>query len=225
MSGFENEVYGQVTWGKSRLTQCRGGGKRFVIVPRPTVLSNRRHVSATFSLDTPPIDQGRIAMNPNNEDYKKLKELLVDIDFCMLTTVDDQGHLHSRPMSLNNDMDDEGNLWFFTSSNSLKAHEIENNPKVNASFANTDSHQYVSVSGVAGLVNDGAKIKELWKPILKAWFPDGPEQADLALLRIKIEKAEYWDSPSGTIAQAFSFVSAIITGKQVEMGENKKLSL
>jgi general stress protein 26 len=164
-------------------------------------------------------------MNTTNTDYQKLKGLLVDIDFCMLTTVDDQGDLHSRPMSLNNEIDDDGNLWFFTSSNSLKAHEIENNSKVNASFANTDSHQYVSISGVAELLTDRGKIKELWKPILKAWFPDGPDQADLALLKVKIEKAEYWDSPSSTVAQAVSFVSALITGKQVELGENKKLSL
>ena len=164
-------------------------------------------------------------MGTNKEDYEKLKDMLKDIDFCMLTTRDDEGDLHSRPMSLNGDIDDEGNLWFFTSSNSLKAHEISTNSKVNASFADTDSHQYVSISGIAELVNDRAKIKELWKPILKAWFPDGPDQPDVALLKVKIEKAEYWDSPSSTVAQMFSFVSAVVTGKQADLGENKKLSL
>jgi general stress protein 26 len=59
--------------------------------------------------------------------------------------------------------------------------------------------------------------------VLKAWFPDGPEQADIALLKVVVTKAEYWDGPSSTIAQAISFVSAIITGKQVELGENKKV--
>jgi len=164
-------------------------------------------------------------MNTTNRDFEKLKEMLKDIDFCMLTTLDEEGDLHSRPMSLNSDIDDEGNLWFFTSANSLKAHEISASPRVNASFADTDSHQYVSVSGSAELVYDRNKIKELWKPILKAWFPDGPDQSDLALLRIRIEKAEFWDSPSSTVAQVFSFVSAIVTGKQVELGENKKLNL
>ncbi|HEY6802788.1 MAG TPA: pyridoxamine 5'-phosphate oxidase family protein [Pyrinomonadaceae bacterium] len=161
----------------------------------------------------------------NKDDLEKLKEMLKDIDFCMLTTINDEGELHSRPMSLNSEIDDEGNLWFFTSTNSLKTHEIANNSKVNASFADTDSHQYVSVSGTAELVNDRNKIKELWKPILKAWFPDGPDQANLGLLRVRLEKAEYWDSPSSTVAQMFSFVSAIVTGKQVELGENKKITL
>ena len=78
---------------------------------------------------------------------------------------------------------------------------------------------------MAELVRDRGKIKELWKPVLKAWFPDGPDQADVALLKVNVTKAEYWDSPSSTIAQAISFVSAIVTGKQVELGENKKLDL
>ena len=156
-------------------------------------------------------------------DYEKLREMIKDIDLCMLTTVDESGDLHSRPMSLNGDVDDKGNLWFFTSSNSHKASENERTPNVNVSFIDTDQQHYISISGAAELVHDKQKIKELWKPILKAWFPDGPDQPDVALLKVKVSKAEYWDTPSSTIAQAISFVSAILTGKQVEMGENKKL--
>lgn len=157
-------------------------------------------------------------------DFEKLREMMKDIDLCMLTTVDESDDLHSRPMSVNGDVDDEGNLWFFTSSNSHKASEIERTPNVNVSFIDSDKQHYVSVSGMAELVHDRQKIKELWKPVLKAWFPDGPEQADVALLKVHLKKAEYWDGPSSTIAQAVSFVSAIITGKQVELGENKKLN-
>ncbi len=156
-------------------------------------------------------------------DYEKLREMIKDIDLCMLTTVDESDDLHSRPMSLNGDVDDSGNLWFFTSSNSHKASEIERTPNVNVSFIDTDQQHYVSISGDAELVRDKQKIKELWKPILKAWFPDGPDQPDIALLKVKVKKAEYWDTPSSTIAQAISFVSAIFSGKQVELGENKKL--
>ena len=164
-------------------------------------------------------------MGKNESDFEKLKEMIKDIDFCMLSTIDENGYVHSRPMSLNGEVDEEANLWFFTSSESLKAHEIEQSPQVNASFSNPEESQYVSLSGTAEIVKDRAKIKELWKPILKAWFPDGPDQADLALLRVRVEKAEYWDSPSSTVAQVFSFVSAIVTGKQIEMGENKKIDI
>jgi general stress protein 26 len=127
-------------------------------------------------------------------------------------------------MSLNSDVDENGDLWFFTSSNSHKASEIERTPNVNVSFIDTRKQHYVSISGMAELVRDKQKIKELWKPVLKAWFPDGPDQPDVALLKVNVRKAEYWDGPSSTIAQAISFVSAIVTGKQVELGENKKLN-
>ena len=156
-------------------------------------------------------------------DFEKLVEMIKAIDLCMLTTVDESDELHSRPMSLNGDVDEEGNLWFFTSSQSHKASEIERTPNVNISFIDTGDQRYVSISGVAQLLQDKQKIKELWKPVLKAWFPDGPDQPDVALLKVKMTKAEYWDGPSSTISQAVSFVSAIITGKQVEPGENKKL--
>ena len=33
-------------------------------------------------------------------DLQKLREMIKDIDFCMLTTVDEDGDLHSRPMSV-----------------------------------------------------------------------------------------------------------------------------
>lgn len=159
----------------------------------------------------------------HESDYEKLREMIKDIDLCMLTTVDESDDLHSRPMSLNSDVDEQGNLWFFTSSNSHKASEIERTPNVNVSFIDTRKQHYVSISGTAELVRDKQKIKELWKPVLKAWFPDGPDQPDVALLKIKMTKAEYWDGPSSTIAQAISFVSAIFTGKQADLGENKKL--
>jgi general stress protein 26 len=154
-------------------------------------------------------------MSTTKADFEKLREMIKDIDLCMLTTVDESDDLHSRPMSLNSDVDEEGNLWFFTSSNSHKASEIERTPNVNVSFIDTKQQYYVSISGMA----------EIWKPVLKAWFPDGPDQADVALLKVNVRKAEYWDTPSSTIAQAISFVSAIVTGKQVEPGENKKLNL
>lgn len=158
-------------------------------------------------------------------DFQKLREMIKDIDFCMLTTVDENNDLHSRPMSLNSEVDEAGNLWFFTSAKSHKVSELNRTPKCNASFAQPDDNRYVSISGTAELVRDKNKIEELWKPELKIWFPKGTDDPDIALLRIGIEKAEYWDSPGGTVAQAISFVSALVKGESADWGENKKLAM
>jgi len=158
-------------------------------------------------------------------DLEKLRELVKDIDFCMLTTVDEGGDLHSRPMSSNGDIDEDGDLWFFTSASSHKVSEIEKLPKVNVSFADPDNQRYISVSGTAQLVRDRAKIDELWRPEFKIWFPEGKDDPEVALLRVNLQKAEYWDSPSSTIGYALSFVSSLVTGKQPDLGENRKVNL
>src|SRR6185503_10157700 len=105
------------------------------------------------------------------DDLQKLRELVKDIDFCMLTTVDDQGGLHSRPMSANGEIDPNGDLWFFTGASSHKESEIGTAPKVNVSFADPKNQHYVSISGVAELVRDRNRIEKLWKPEFKMWFP------------------------------------------------------
>ena len=158
-------------------------------------------------------------------DLEKLRELVKDIDFCMLTTVDESGNLHSRPMSSNGDIDADGDIWFFTSASSHKVTEIDKLPKVNVSFADPDNQRYVSVSGSAQLVRDRAKIDELWRPEFKIWFPEGKDDPEVALLRVRLEKAEFWDSPSSTIGYALSFVSSLVTGKQPDFGENRKVNL
>ena len=165
------------------------------------------------------------ATHRRDDDLEKLREMVKDIDFCMLTTVDENGGLHSRPMSSNGDIDSDGDIWFFTSASSHKVSEIAKLPKVNLSFADPDNQRYVSVSGKAQIIRDRKKIEELWRPEFKIWFPEGKDDPEVALLRVNLEKAEYWDSPSSTIGYALSFVSSLITGKQPDMGENKKLEL
>lgn len=158
-------------------------------------------------------------------DLEKLRDLIKEIDFCMLTTVDENGDLHSRPMSSNGDIDARGDIWFFTNLSSHKVSEIEKLPKVNVSFADPDDQRYISVSGTAQLVRDRAKIDELWRPQFKMWFPGGKDDPEVALLRVRLEKAEYWDSPSSTIGYALSFVSSLVTGKEPDLGENRKVDL
>lgn len=158
------------------------------------------------------------------DDLQKLRELVKDIDFCMLTTVDENNDLHSRPMSVNGDIDPDGDLWFFTNASAHKVSEIARLPKVNVSFADPENQQYVSITGTAQLVRDRDKIEELWKPEFKMWFPEGKDDPEIALLRVNLEKAEYWDSPSSTIAYVMNFVTSVVTGKEADYGENKKLN-
>lgn len=157
------------------------------------------------------------------ESIAKLRELIEGIDFCMMTTIDG-GHLRSRPMSTQQ-VEFEGDLWFFTSDKTHKIEEIEKDNRVNVSYSKPDDDSYISVSGRAIVSKDRAKIEELWSPVLKAWFPDGLEDPTLCLLKVEVEQAEYWDSSAGKIMELIGFVKAIATGQQADYGENKKLDL
>ncbi|MBV9960223.1 MAG: pyridoxamine 5'-phosphate oxidase family protein, partial [Acidobacteria bacterium] len=115
--------------------------------------------------------------------------------------------------------------WFFTYGSSHKADEVGRVAKVNAGFADVDAQRYASLSGRAEIIRDRAKIEELWLPQLKAWFPDGVETPDIALLKVTVERAEYWDGSQSILTHAFSFVSALVTGEPAQLGENEKLDL
>ncbi len=161
--------------------------------------------------------------NNREESIEKLKSLIEDIDFGMLTTYSD-GKLRSRPMSTQ-EVQPDGGLWFFTSDKTHKVDEIEADNRVCVAYSKPEDNVYVSVSGTAKLVKDRAKIEELWNPILKAWFPEGLDDPSLSLLKITVEEAEYWDSPNSTLVQIAGFVKALVTGKAAQGGENEKISL
>lgn len=159
-------------------------------------------------------------------DVQKLGELIKGIGIAMLTTADDEGRLHSRPMA-NQNRDFDGTLWFFTNAQSAKVDELERDHQVNLSYADTGDQRYISVSGRATMVRDKQKMEELWSLPLKAWFPKGLEDPNIALLRVEVEKAEYWDSPSSAVVQLIGFAKALATGKRYEgeAADHKKINL
>jgi general stress protein 26 len=139
-----------------------------------------------------------------DEGIRKLGEMIQGIKVAMLTTQDKDGMLRSRPMMTQQTKFD-GELWFFTGTSTAKVDELQQNQHVNVSYVEVEDQRYVSVSGRAELVHDRAKIDELWNPIYRAWFPNGPDDPDLALLKITIDQAEYWDAAASRIVQLAGF--------------------
>lgn len=166
-----------------------------------------------------------VASDDRAAQLAKMRDLVKDINFCMLTTIAEDGTLHSRPMASNKQIDDNGDLWFFTYASSYKVDEVSRDQNVNASFAAPDKQSYVSISGKAELVRDRQKIEEHWTPDLKAWFPKETDEPDIALLKVSAERAEYWDAPAGIVAKTIGFVKAATTGQPAGSGEHEQLTL
>jgi len=150
---------------------------------------------------------------PDAEAARKLSALIQDIGTAMLTTVAPDGGLRSRPMATQGRGLENGEIWFFTADNSGKVSEIESEHEVNLAYSEPKEQRYVSLSGRARVVRDPERARRLWSPELKTWFPGGPEDAHLALLRVRVHSAEYWDAPSGRMATLVAGVRARLAGE------------
>jgi general stress protein 26 len=143
----------------------------------------------------------------------------------MLTTVGSDRQLTSRPMT-SQKVDQDGLLWFFTSDQAAVAGQIESNPAVNVAFAAPDDSLYVSVSGNASIVKDRQIIEAMWNPFVQAWFPGGPQDPHVALIKVSVTAAEYWDSDKSKMTQLLDMAKAAISGKPpTSIGEHKKIDL
>lgn len=147
------------------------------------------------------------------------------VDYGMLTTSNEGGALTSRPMT-RQQIDELGNIWFFTSDKSPFTHDLQNKPQVNVNFVDVKDSLYVSVAGHAELLKDRAKAEQLWNPMVKAWFPEGLDDPHLALIKVKIDAAEYWDAHASKMTRFFDIAKAAVTGERPkELGEHAKINL
>lgn len=157
------------------------------------------------------------------EKLDNLNDLIKHIRVAMLTTREGD-RFRSRPMATL-EMGDEDTLWFFTNKASDKVHELNRDSQVNLVYADNHHNKFISISGTTEIIHDVAKNKELWTPFAKSWFPEGPEDPDLVLLKVKIEHAEYWDGPSSKVVPLIGLIGSAITGKPYDAGEHEHIDL
>ncbi|BDT59256.1 hypothetical protein MasN3_27500 [Massilia varians] len=140
-----------------------------------------------------------------------LSEKIGSMRFAMFTTRDQNGHLVSQPMT-NQEVDADGALWFYTRTTTELWDNIAHQPEVNVSFADPDNSTWVSVSGRAERVVERARIHALWNPMVQAWFPAGPEDEHVVLVRVMPHAAEYWDANDSKMVRMFAMAKAAVTG-------------
>ncbi len=160
----------------------------------------------------------------NTEAIDKLRELVNDVTVCMFTTVDDSGVVTTRPMTTI-ESDEEGNLWFFTNEFGEKILEGSYDNTAYLIYSHPGQNTYLYVKGNSNIVVDRTKIEKLWKPILKAWFPQGIDDPKLCLIKVITEEAKYWNSTSNKMVVFYNMVKAIAKKEKYEEGEVGTLNL
>lgn len=144
-------------------------------------------------------------------DWEQFHELVKDIKFCMMTTQGRDGLMHSRPMGTQKSKP-ESALWFVSSVDSAKAEDLKSDPRVNLAYLREKDYAWVSVSGRVRIDTDRARIREWWQEDWRVYFPDGPEQADIAILHVTPEQVTFQQPNSGKLGYLFKAAKAYLTG-------------
>ena len=153
---------------------------------------------------------------------RKVADLLSRHRIGMFTTADGDGTLVSRPMALQ-EVEFDGDLWFFAERGSRKVGHITARPQVNVTVGSGAT--WVSLTGHAAVVDDMGRKRELWNAGAEAWMPQGPDDDGVVLIRVEAHSAEYWDTLGGRLATLLSFAKAKATGQRFEGGENETVRL
>ncbi|GAA4287001.1 pyridoxamine 5'-phosphate oxidase family protein [Georgenia daeguensis] len=143
----------------------------------------------------------------------KVTDLIKGIRTAMVTTTTSGGELHSRPLATQ-DVDFDGDVYFIVERDSSVVTDVAAHPRVNVAYAGDSS--WVSLSGTARVLDDHAKLAELWNTFTDAWMQGGPEDPRNVLLHVSAESAEYWDSPGAKVVQLANLVKSKVTGRRVE---------
>lgn len=149
----------------------------------------------------------------NEEALAKFKKIVEEVRVCMFITNNrNDEQEHTRPMA-NVAVDDDGSLWFFTDVRSIKVEEVATDRDVHLTFAHPGKESYMDVWGKGSISTDRTLIKEKWSPVVKAYFPNGADDPNLALLKVAPTDVYYWEAESGKMMQFLKMATAAVIGK------------
>lgn len=146
-----------------------------------------------------------------------------DIGTCMLTTQDGE-HIGARPMRCI-PRPEQNAIWFITDADAEREAAMARHPNACLGFADLRGQNFVSVSGTIGRVEDRVLLADLWSEGAGVYFPQGPDDPSVALLKFTPLKGEYWDAPSNPIVLAIKFLQAKVTAERPDLGVHEATHL
>ena len=157
-------------------------------------------------------------------DAGELSDLVARVPYAMLTTCGSDGRLPGRPVqTLRFDADHV--FWFFTSARSAKIAQLMANANVNLAYADPAHRQFASVCGVAQLLRDEQLAHGLWQVGQTIFFPQGPADPDLMILKVHGHVARYWNGDASLLETVIKFGNAALRGERADLGTVAEIPL
>jgi len=158
-------------------------------------------------------------------ELEKFYELVYDIDTAMMTTRRADGHLRARAMA-NQKRAAGADLWFVCRQGTAKLADLAQDPHINLTYYKDGSREWVSVSGLATVTREPAKIRELYAEDWKMWFADEgdprhgtPDDPRMVLIGVQIHAAEFLEVNKPTPVILFELAKGWLTGTEPELGK------
>ena len=156
---------------------------------------------------------------------EKIQEIVKKAETCFFSTNPATGGLpHARPMAVQ-DVDDQGNLWFLSPSDSHKNEEVARDQDVELYFQGSAHSDFLHLNGKASISHDKAKIKELWRPILKTWFTEGVYDPRITVIKVRPVEGYYWDTKHGNMVAGIKMMVGAALGKTLDDSIEGKLAV
>ena len=145
----------------------------------------------------------------------KIKQIVKQAENCFFCTAGQEEASHSRPMNVRQ-VDEAGNLWFLSTSDSHKNLELARDASVTLYFQGSKHSDFLELSGRATISTDRAKIKELWEPVLKTWFTEGIDDPRITVIKFQPQKGYYWDTKHGNLVAGIKMLVGAATGQTLD---------
>jgi len=163
-----------------------------------------------------------MVVHPMDGEFRNIAKMIRDIQIALLTTVDREGRFHARPVQTLG-IERDRSLWFFTDIRSEKAFELARDVRLGLGYADPKRRKYLAVAGTGRMLRDATKARELWTVEQRAYYPGGPEDKHLVLLRVQVEQVEFWFA-GGRTAHLLAAVRARMTGTPAAIvGRNSRI--
>lgn len=159
------------------------------------------------------------------EAVKKIKDMVEQAENCFFCSAVALGESNGdRPMNVRQ-VDDEGNLWFLSASDSRKNQELAADPSVKLYFQGSKHSDFMQINGKATISRDREKIEELWSPLVQTWFTEGKDDPRVTVIRVTPTEGYYWDTKHGMAVAGVKMLIGAVLRKTLDDSIQGKLDV
>jgi len=126
---------------------------------------------------------------------------------CAFITLDKNGHPQVRTMDAF-EPEENFTVWLATNPNSRKVDQIKSDPHVTLYYSDKNENGYVSIYGMAELINDQTEKDNRWKEEWKNFYPD--RQKNYLLIKVTPTRLEVINYNKGINGDSVTWQPAVV---------------